>query len=208
MAKEKKLIDKLTPAQEAKIPEYLERYRAIGLSTEPTDKAAAEAAVRKSYEYLSKSQEISANPEFVWAESPHQGAVIAAQLAKGDKNVTDEEVQDQADKASYGSFEAYWVSVYAFIGEQLPVEKNELLDIVVDIVKHCGVYWTFSDIVVMTPKPTAIHMKDGLLHNETGLALEYPNKDGLYEFAGERKGSLMEVSMAARAAKSSAQKGK
>lgn len=194
----KKLISALTPEQEAQIPVYRERFRQIGLSTEPTDKAKAEAAIRRAYAYLSKSGNEVPDPEIVWAESPMAGQVLAAQYAKGSLDVTEKEVQEQASTASYGSFEAYWVSVYAYIAEQLPVEKDELADIAVDIVTNCGVYWTFEDLVVMTPKPTEIHMKDGALHNTTGLALAYPDSDGLYAVNGEVKNSLMEVIMAIR----------
>lgn len=198
MAKEK-VISSLTKEQEAQIPVYRERFRQIGLSTEPTDRSKAEAAVRRAYAYLSESgSSEAANPEIVWADSPMLGAKLAAQYAKGDVNVTTKEIQEQAALASYGSFEAYWVSVYVFIAEQLPVKKDELADVALDIVTHCGVYWTFEDLVVMTPKPSKISMLDSKLHCVDGPALEYPNGDGLYAVNGEIKNSLMEIAIAAR----------
>lgn len=194
-----KLIDKLTDKQRAKIPDYVDRFLKIGLSTEPTDKIKAEAAVRLSYEYFHKlNNSCVAAPEFIWAESPMKGAILAAQHAKGDVNVTTPEVQEQANKASYGSFEAFWVSTYAFIAGELAVKKDELTDIAISIVTECGVYWNFEDLVIMTPKPTEIHMKDKRLHNEKGPALLYPNGDGVYAIDGSVKGSLMEVILAAR----------
>jgi hypothetical protein len=189
-------IEKLTPEQEAKIPEYLETYLKIGLSTEPCDKAKAEAAITASYEYQKM-----AKPEFVWVDSPFQGAVVAAQMAKGSEDVTLAEIRDQANKASYGSFEAYWVSFYAFIAEQLPVQKDNLIDIVKDIVMNCGVYWTFDDLVVICDKPTAIHMKDKKLHNPNGLALEYKNGDGIFALEGVRYPSLLEMTINAASEK-------
>lgn len=196
----KQQINELTPEQEAKIPEYRERFLQIGLSTEPTNKEKAEAAIRRSYEYLHKSDPKMCvpNPEFVWADSPKLGAKLAAQYAKGTQDVTPEEIKEQADMASYGSFEAYWVSTYSFIANELDVEKDELTDIVTDIVKECGVYWTFEDLVVVTPKPTKIVMQDEKLSCTTGPAIEYSNGEAVYAYKGERKGSLMEVVMAAR----------
>lgn len=194
----KKIIDSLTPEQEALIPVYLEKFKTIGLSTEPTDKAAAEAAIRRSYEYLAKLNLCSATPEIIWADSPMKGIILAAQHAKGDVNVTNEEVQAQASMASYGSFEAYWASTYLFITKELPVEKDELADIVLDIITHCGVYWTFEDLVILTPKPSVIAMVNDKLHNTAGPALQYPNGDGIYAVNGECKNSLMEVVIAAR----------
>lgn len=195
----KKVIESLTKEQEAQIPVYRERFREIGMSTEATDKSKAEAAIRASYEYFHKlNNSCVANPEIVWAGGPIEGAKLAAQYAKGDENVTPSEIQAQASQASYGSFEAYWVSTYAFIAEQLPVDKDPLVDIAIDIVKNCGVYWTFEDLVVVTPKPISIVMVDGKLHNTEGPAIAYPNGDCLYAFNGEIKSSLMEIALANR----------
>lgn len=184
------MIDSITKEQEAMIPTYLERYLAIGLSTEPCNHEKAEKAIKESYGYL-KLQE----PTFMWADSPFEGARLAAQLAKGDENVTNQEIFDQIRRASFGSFEAYWVSFYAFIAEQLPVKKDNLIDIVNDIVKNCGVYWTFEDIVVMTEKPVAIHMKDNKLHNPSGLALEYKDGTGVFAVEGKSYPSLLDMTI-------------
>lgn len=194
-------ITELTPEQEALFPAYLEKFRNIGLSTTPTNRQKAEEALTKAYAYLSKTDPnlCVPNPEIIWAESPMAGAVLAAQHAKGDLNVTDSEVQDQAWRASYGSFEAYWVSTYSFICNELPVEKDELIDIVMEIINECGVYWTYKDLVILTPKPTFIGMKDGKLHNSKGLALAYPDGNGIYAVNGSRKNSLIEATLEQRA---------
>ena len=104
----KEQINELTPEQEAKIPEYKERFLKIGTCTRPTDRAKAEDAVARSYAYLNKKDpnQCVANPTFFWAESPMAGAKLAAQKAKGDDNVTTDEIRAQAEMASFGSFEA------------------------------------------------------------------------------------------------------
>lgn len=182
-----KLIDELTPEQEALIPKYLAEYKAIGTSTEPTDRAKAEAAVLASYAYLKMDK-----PEIIWAEDPIAGAKLAQEYSS-------EPMPDPASYASYGSFEAYWVSTYAYIAEVLPVEKDELIDIVKDIVKNCGVYWTFEGLVILTPKPIKIKFNDKEeLHCEDGYAVEYASGYGWYALNGNRYGSLAELTMAAR----------
>lgn len=196
----KTVINELTPEQEAKIPYYRQKFLEIGLSTAPVNKEKAEEAVRKSYEYLHAKDpaNCSANPTFMWADGIKAGAKLAAQLAKGSDDVTSEEISAQADMASYGSFEAYWVSTYSFIANELPVEKDPLVEIVENIVKECGVYWTFDDVVVMTPKPTKIVMDGEKLSNTEGPAIEYPNGEAIYAYKGERKNSLIEVVLTAR----------
>lgn len=198
--KQEEVISSLTPAQEALIPEYRERFKKIGLDTTPTDRTKAEAAMRKAYEYLhAASGECNANPEIVWADSPMRGAVLAAKAAKGSQTVTNKEVQEQASVASYGSFEAYWASVYVFIAEQLPVKKDELASILLAIVENCGICWTFEKLVIMTPKPIKISLNaDEKLHCVDGPAIQWENGDGIYALNGETKSSLMEVVIAAR----------
>jgi hypothetical protein len=193
------------------LPVYEQRYLEIGLSTERCDRKAAEEAVKASYRYLKLPE-----PQFIWADSPFHGAKLAAALHEGKPTkelhdvapwlcegeapiatLTSDELRRQGDTASYGSFDAYWVSFYSFIAEQLPVEKDELIDIINAIVRNCGVYWTFEDVVIMTEKPKAIHMKDKKLHNPNGKALEYHDGTGLYAINGEVKNSLMECVLAA-----------
>ena len=191
-----KVVDKLTPEQEAMIPKYVEKYLKIGLSTDSTDRAAAEAAIIKVYSYQKNKDKAFAHlttPKFVWADSPMVGVKMAAQYATGKDVVTQDDLREAVSNASYGSFEAYWVSFYAFVTEQLGVEHDGLIDIVKDIIDNVGVYWTFEDMVVATEKPTSIHIKDNQLHNPDGLALEYKNGDGLFRLNGKRFDSLLEM---------------
>lgn len=184
------MIDSLTPAQEAKIPEYVDKFLKIGMSTEPMDIEAAKAAITASYAHMKLPA-----PEFVIADSPFAGAKLAAQLEHGREEVTRAEVQAQNSSASYGSFEAYWVSFYSFCFNELNVPKNDLINIVEAIVKNCGVYWTFKDLVVLTHKPIAIHMVDKKLHNPNGMALEYRDGTGLYCIDGVAYDSLMDAAV-------------
>lgn len=178
----KKVIESLTPAQEEKIKDYYEKYLAIGLSTERCNRPEAEKALKESYAYLKLDE-----PEIVWCSSPSVGAKLAAQTAKGSLNVTDEEVQEQSSMASYGSFEAYWVSFYDFIASELDVEKDSLISIVRRIVQNCGVYWTFEGLVIATEKPVSINFdSQKRLHHETQAAILYADGTGVYALNGIR----------------------
>lgn len=206
-------IEKLTPEQEAKIPDYVERFRAIGLSTRPTDRAKAEEALREMYQY----QNLPA-PRFVWAEDPFSGAILAAKMSAytvpeelkdapldvlmaevRKVKVTPSDVQAQASKANFGSFEAQWVVAHSFICNELPVKHDGLIHKVEKTIEECGVYWTFSEpaIALVTPKPSEIHVdEERRLHSTTGMALKYANGEGFYAYKGQRKDNLMEVALA------------
>jgi len=191
MAKQK-LIESLTPEQEALIPVYREKYRAIGLSTTPTDRAKAEAAIKACYKYLKLK-----DPEIVWAENPYDGVKVAAQYAHGTLNPSNQDIAAQADTASYGSFNAYWVSFYTYISEVLHKEQNPLIKIINDIIAECGVYWTFEDLVVLTPKPSKIYLNaDGRLSSTECKAMSWPDGSGLTVVDGKRYNSLAEAAIA------------
>jgi hypothetical protein len=183
-------IEKLTPEQEAIIPVYYEEFLKIGLSTEPCNREKGESALRASYKYLKLPE-----PEIVWCESPFQGSRLAAIAAKGSEDVTEGEIREQANFASYGSFEAYWGAFYCFITEQLPVKHDGLAQIAKAIMQDCGVYWTFEDLIIVSEKPCEIHLVDNKLHNKQGHALKYRDGTGIFAVNGQRYDSLLELNI-------------
>jgi hypothetical protein len=65
------LIENLTPEQEALIPVYREKWRAIALSTERIDREKAAEAVKAAYTAMGKQE-----PEIIFCESPYAGLKI------------------------------------------------------------------------------------------------------------------------------------
>lgn len=185
-----KLIDKLTEAQQAKIPEYQKEFLQIGLSTAVVDKAAAELAVTAAYKYIKKQP-----PSFLWVDGPTEGVLKAAQLHFKTNTPTKDQISEAANNTNYGSFEAYWVAFYAFIGEQLPVEKDELIQICRELVTQCGIFWTLEDVVIMGPKPLNIDMKDDKLHNPDGASLSYADGTAIFALNGQIYSSMMALAI-------------
>lgn len=183
----------LTKEQQAQIEVYKDKYRAIGLSTEPTDRARCEKAFAACDAFYKRKTR-----EVIWADSPYAGIKIAAQLATGKANPTDAEIAAQAEMASYGSFNAYWVAYHSYIAYVLGKKKTDLIDIVNDIIRDAGVYWTFEDTIVCTDKPVKIVRKGIKLHNTEGKALEYKDGTGFYAIDGVRCSSLLESALEAR----------
>ncbi len=92
------IIDRLTAEQTAQLAEFRDRWIAIGLSVEPADRPAAEAAISDMY----RQAGLNAPRRIVWCGSPlSQGLVRAIVL---DKRVW----------ASVGA--SVWASVWASVG--------------------------------------------------------------------------------------------
>lgn len=209
----------ITKAHEAKIPEYLERFRKIGLDTSETDRIKAEIAVTDLFAEINKQpgyeNKLPVPTQFKWFKNPFDAAEFAARIALpenvryGETGVlhpklpTREQIKDQASKASYGSFESYWVAFYSFVNNEVVAKskRNPLVDKVEDVVKNCGVYWGFKNpegtvcVIVMSEKPAEIHVKDDKLHNPDGMAIKYRDGAGFYCIEGTPYRTLLEMKM-------------
>jgi len=53
-----------------------------------------------------------------------------------------------------------------------------------EISNHCGGYYPFDDVVIITEKPTSIHTDNNLLHNDSGAAVEYSDGFEVYAIEG------------------------
>lgn len=213
-------IDKLTPAQEVKKEEYKARFQAMAVSTAPTDRTASESAIYEFYDYLKKPRprvvwyqspmagivmaaKAASTGPINKPEEKVQRTTSAKQIVQ-DPNwtvqqiealaVTKEEIQTQAYKAFFGSFDAHYFCFYSFIAREIPgVKADKLIDISERICKDLGVHWLFDGLAVLTDKPVALSLQDTLLHNDSGPALVYADGQCGYFVNGEYKSSLMEV---------------
>jgi hypothetical protein len=82
------LITKLSPEQEAKIPEFIEKWCQIGLSTEPAERSKAEQAILAIYEKVGKKP-----PQIVWCTSPLANGLTRAIVRRffpSDGHINDE----------------------------------------------------------------------------------------------------------------------
>jgi hypothetical protein len=206
-------IDSLTPEQTALLPVFRDQWLGVGLSTEPADRPAAEAAARLAYERAGL-----APPSIVlWLDSPLAGAIGAAMLAAygveparaqvrdqvraqvGDQvwaqvwaQVGDQvwaqvgdQVGDQVRRAGYGQHDAGWLGFYAtFARLGLDVSK---LDGLLALARSCGWWWPFAGAVILTERPRRLERDaEGRLHSDDGRAIEYPDGWGIYAWHGTR----------------------
>ena len=73
-----KLIDKLTPEQEALIPVYRGKWRAIACKTGPIDRKKAAESVKAAYAALGEQE-----PEIVYSDSPFAALELIVQNQPG-----------------------------------------------------------------------------------------------------------------------------
>jgi hypothetical protein len=73
------MMTKLTPEQEARFPEFVEKWTKIGLCSDPADRPRAEAGIRLAYE----SAGLKRPERIVWCESPYAMIMARWNVAQG-----------------------------------------------------------------------------------------------------------------------------
>ena len=71
-------LERLTPAQEARLPAIRDKWIGIGLSTEQAERPRAEAAVRLAY----RRAGLAEPADIIWTGSPMAGATTAASVTR------------------------------------------------------------------------------------------------------------------------------
>ena len=191
-----KLISNLTKKQEAKIQPTLEKWRAIGLNTQPMDlqKAVdcllALAAYKKMPNkpvkiYQAKSDEYVAackkgasafkdNLSIIVYDSPF--AILAESKEKNMLQVI------QSAGLDFSQKDAYWMSFYSFLGRELALNcDKELLTMTENIIINCGLFYTAAQGFLLADRPCEMHWNGQQeLHNPNGMALKWKDGTGIY----------------------------
>ena len=160
-------IDKLTPEQKAMLPSFVDFGLKIGLSTERSDRPAAEAAIRAHYAACG----IAEPREIRWFDSPFQivwasvGASVLASVG-----------------AYYDADEAAWILAWDTYGLSLPASALTFIE----LNRHVWWYYPEREVVFVSDRPTAIRKdNDGQLHCETGKAIEFADGWGVSAWHGQ-----------------------
>ena len=183
-----RVIDKLTREEEAQIPLYLEKFRSYGVSTQPIDRASAEAAVTNLYAALS----LKKPDKFIWVDSPR--SLILTNVLLKDSQLRGQlrgqlgsQLEGQLQNLEWGNIDSYWISFYVFINDILSVKTTPLAQVAHDIVKHCHVFSMFDEGVVLSERPVSLGFdSDNKLHREDGPAILYKDGFSVYALHGKR----------------------
>lgn len=170
-----KTIDKLTPEQEARIPEHLKEYMEIGWCSEPSDRHKAEEAMAALYKRTGKKV-----PEFVWFDSP-LGAVKCIFESTGERVTLFGED---------GNLDAPWLCHRTFCASLIPDLDEDLKKHLSEWDQLCrstGPCYPYTNYCLMTERPVrALRDEQDLLHSEDGPALQYKDGFAVYAIHGVR----------------------
>ena len=179
------MIDTLTVEQEAMLAQVRDEWLAVGLSTEPANRPAAEEGVRQAY----RRAGMEPPSVVIWLGSPYAGCVASAMLSQDQvwDQVRDQvrgQVRVQAGDAVWGQHEAGylgWCDAMQLIGVNLDVAGLST------VARNAGWWWPMRDTVILTDRPDTLHRDpQGRLHCETGPALRYRDGWAIHAIHGVR----------------------
>ncbi len=168
-------IEKLTPEQEAKFPEYVDRWTKIGLATGEVDLPKAKAAVCLAYEKAG----LPHPTRFFVAKSPIDAIKIIKEL---EPSFTESEIFSDM---VFGCQDASWLSFYQFFRDEVGIEECHQLDGLIELVNHTGWLSMYDDTVVFQDRPEIIKMDEqNRLHCEDGPAIRFRDGFSIYAWHG------------------------
>ncbi len=179
------MIDTLTVEQEAMLAQVRDEWLAVGLSTEPANRPAAEEGVRQAY----RRAGMEPPSVVIWLGSPYAGCVASAMLSQDQvwdqvRGQVGDQVWGQVRDAVWGQHEAGylgWCDAMQLIGVNLDVAGLST------VARNAGWWWPMRDTVILTDRPDTLHRDpQGRLHCETGPALRYRDGWAIHAIHGVR----------------------
>ena len=199
-----KRINKLTPEQEARIPEWVDKWVKIGLKTGKTDWKTFEKYIPLAYK---KAGLEFPNKPMIRVSSPLVGALassVADGLINKDKKAVGSEVYSAVGSVvgsaslpwHYWFGGQFWVggwdsspSFVSFFTEvcglELDEDIKERAEIYNKLVRSVNYFWLNEHFVMVCARPKRIARNEsGQLHSDQVKAIEYPDGWGLYALDG------------------------
>jgi hypothetical protein len=172
-----KKIEKLTDAQVAKFPEYVNRWLDIGLSTATVDLDNAKKSVCEAY-------------RLAGLKEPNQFYVVDGPLAaikKIQELDPKKKPKEIFNEMIYGSHDASWLGMYQFYRDEVALDVCNKLNGLIDLAKYSGWLNVYEDVVVFQHRPEVIKFDDQKrLHCSDGPAIKYRDGFMIYAWHGVR----------------------
>ncbi len=185
-------IEKLTPEQEAKFPEYVQKWISIGTATDRLDFDKTERIVNSYRELINLKPaplKIVKNPIEAWVACAlfEQGVKLedidAEMVDVFNGNPKKREIPRASLPYQSGSFFASVFSFYDYMLEEVDIEIDKELYAKYktwEATSQLGCIYPLDEVTFVCEKPTEIHLNENnVLHRDGGPALSY---DGLGDF--------------------------
>lgn len=169
-------IESLTPEQEARFPEFVDKWLKIGMNTDPLDFENAKEAAKKMYRIAGLPEPT----EFLTAKSP-MDAINIIQGIDPSKSKS-----DILQEFLYGAHDAGWISFYDYFSEVVGFDLS-VIDGIKDLAKYSGWASFYENLVVFQDRPDTIKFdNENRLHCEDGPAIHYRDGYSVYSWHGVR----------------------
>ena len=203
-------ITKLTEAQIARFPEFVERWTKIGLCTDPADRPRAEAGVRMAYQAAG----LEPPKRIVWCGSPlSQGLTRAIVLGVANGDVKIEQpgdsvwdsvwasvgasvrdsvgdsvrasVWDSVRDSGYGQHDAGWLAFYEYFATACGLsDETKRLCGLWELSRSANWWLPHQNICWVSERHRTVKQEGNRLHCDDGPAVEYPDGWKLWAVRG------------------------
>ena len=192
-------IEKLTPKQIARFPEFRERWTKIGLCTDPADRPRAEAAIHESY----RAAGLQPPRKIVWCGSPLSQGLTRAIILDNNKQLmasvgasvrdsvrasVQASVRDSVWDSVYSQHDASWLAFYRYFKEVLQLDdQTRKLAGLWELAQGAGWALPHANICWVSERHNVLVRDDrGRLSNLAGPACAYPDGWAIYAVHGVR----------------------
>lgn len=171
-------IYSLTPEQEQKFEEYMDRWIKIGLSTDPITPERFEKA-KESAKLAYELSGLTPPEKFYLADSPIAAVKLAKELGAEENEIT------IFNKVFYGNHDASWLCFYEFARDELGMSELNELNGIIELAKNSGWVNFFDEAVIIQHPPEVLKLDDQKrLHCEDGPAVRYRDGTEIYVWHG------------------------
>jgi len=162
------MIESLTEYQKSQIPVWVEKWTAIGLSTDQ------DSNFKDCFEIVKAIYKDEAEiKDFIVVDSP-----------MGVYNICKD--SSFLSKSFFGSFECGWLSYYSYFQDVVGIKVNDALNYFITLASNTSLVYMHNDTVIFSRKPTEIHLENNQLHNESGPAVLFADGFEVYSIRGNR----------------------
>ncbi len=173
-------ICELTPDQEARMPEFKEKWTKINLSTAECDRDQAKYWMDEAYR-LAGYEPVN---EIHWVRSPKEGLDLAKDMMLSANNDNRDYIDELIHGYNYGCHEASYLSFYEFFYVVCGFDILKPLVPQFNIAPHSGWWIPFDTCIIACAKPTSIHVVGDVLHKDLVPAVNHADGFDVYILNG------------------------